>query len=72
MKVQESKDVLTSSNRTYFKHHRFLLFFINRDIGTMNPGVSTKVSKSDIRVPERKSKVPKHESVSQTGNLRIA
>lgn len=37
----------------------------------MNPGVSAKVSKSDIRVPERKSKVSKHESVSETGNIHI-
>lgn len=37
----------------------------------MDPGVSAKVSKSDIRVPERKSKVSKHESLSQAGNVRI-
>lgn len=62
---------LYKSNRTYFKHHGFLFFFINRDIGTVDPGVSAKVSESDIRVPERKSKVSKHESLSQTGNLHI-
>lgn len=37
----------------------------------MNPGVSAKVSKSDIRVPERKSKVSKCESFSQSRNLSI-
>lgn len=38
----------------------------------MNPRVSAKVSKSDVRVPERKSEVSKHESASQTGNLGVA
>lgn len=37
----------------------------------MNPGVSAKVSKSDIRVPERKSKVSKCELFSQSRNLSI-
>jgi len=37
----------------------------------MNPGVSAKVSKSDIRVPKRKSEVPKSESDSQARNLSI-
>lgn len=72
VKVQKLKDVsIKKSSRAYFKHHRFLFFLIYRDIGTMNPGVSAKVSKSDVRVPERKSKVSKCESVSQSRNFSI-
>lgn len=58
-------------NKAYLKHHRFLFFFINRDICTMNPGVSAKVPKSDIRVPKRKSEVSKCESDCQARNLSI-
>lgn len=58
-------------NKAYLKHHRFLFFFINRDICTVNPGVSAKVSKSDIRVPKRKSEDSKCESDCQARNLSI-
>lgn len=37
----------------------------------MNPGVSAKVPKSDIRVPKRKSEVSKCESDCQARNLSI-
>lgn len=72
VEVQELKDVLTLSNRAYFQHHRFLLFFINRDVGAVNPGVGAEVPEPHVGVPERKSGVPQHESASQLGSLCIA
>lgn len=62
MVVQESKDVLTQSNRTHFQHHRFLLFLVNGDVGAVNPGVGAEVPEPHVGVPERKSGVSQHES----------
>lgn len=62
VEVQEPKDVLTQSSRTYFEHHRFLLLFVNRDVGAVHPGVGAEVPEPHVGVPERKAGVPQHES----------
>lgn len=43
--------------RTYFKHHRFLFFFINGDIGAVDPGICAQMSKPDIGVPKESKDV---------------
>lgn len=54
VEAQESKDVLSQRNRTHFEHHGFLLLFVNRDVGAVNPGVGAEVPEPHIGVPERK------------------
>lgn len=64
MALQESKDVLPRRNRTYLQHHGFLLFFVNRDVGAVHPGVGAEVPEPHVGVPERKSGGSQRESAS--------